>query len=372
LPGAIVRSDTGRSWVIEQLKSQGGSHLVLVRYNKNHSLDLPIIYNAADIDRSSVVWAHEIDRAHKQDQELIKYFANRAVWIFNPDDPPFKLVPLVGPFVSAVVNGAGLRDDRVQGVSPGGIAVLLGANFMDGPDRVLMARSILHGLPFEVAEASEKFGDVFKPVSAELSPTDSAVALPIRLNDLWVEFNNVPAPIFSISKIDGQEALTVQVPFEMTVGPATVIVHVGKRTSTAKVAILPATPGILEIQRADSTRQAIILRPDGSLVDLSHPARRGESLRCLTTGLGPLDPPVKTNRPASSEQSSIKYSMAVGIHHAGVPFLYARYARGLIGVEEVGFQVPPEAPSGPNEPFAISVLINGKMVFGNSSWIPVE
>jgi hypothetical protein len=38
----------------------------------------------------------------------------------------------------------------------------------------------------------------------------------------------------------------------------------------------------------------------------------------------------------------------------------------------VGFKVPPDAPSGPAQPFAISVMVNGKMVFGNSSWIPIK
>jgi hypothetical protein len=44
----------------------------------------------------------------------------------------------------------------------------------------------------------------------------------------------------------------------------------------------------------------------------------------------------------------------------------------LVGVEEVGFQVPKDARSGPAEPFAIFIMINGKAMFGNSSWIPVE
>jgi uncharacterized protein (TIGR03437 family) len=369
LPGAIVHYGTGRAWVKQQLQEQGGAHLVLVRYRKNHSFDYPIIYNDADIDRSSVIWAHENGR--ENNAELIKYYGNRDVWIFNPDNLPFKLIPLVGPYIGAVVNGAGLRDDPVQGVSPGSIAVIVGANFIAGGDRILQPRRILPDLPFELAEASEKTGAVFKPAPAGRSGMETAAPAPIRINDLSTEFNNIPAPILSVSKQNDEDALTVQVPFEMRVGPAIVSVHVGRRTARAKVQILPVTPGIFEIQKPDSTRQAIILRDDGSLVDEAHPARRGESLRCLATGLGPLDPSPATNQPVSSP-SNIKYSMAVGIHHAGVPFLYARYAKGLIGVEEVGFQVPSDAPSGPNQPFAISVLVNGKMVFGNSSWIPVE
>jgi uncharacterized protein (TIGR03437 family) len=371
LPGAIVRAESGRSWVAEQLKRQGGEHLVLVRYKRNHSLDYPIVYNDANIDRSAIVWAHAIDPAH--DQELLDYFRNRQAWTFNPDEFPLKLVPYGAPFINAVTNGAGRRDDREQGVSPGGIAVILGTNFIDGDDdRMLQSRSVLHGLPFELAETSERFGDVFEPRISKPSNNDDAFPLPLQLGDASVKFNNIPAPIFSISKIQGREAVTVQVPFETTVGRATVTVTVGKRTATAKATILPVTPGILEIRRPDSTRQAIILRPDGSLVDLKHPARRGESLRFLATGLGPLNPPVTSNQRGSSPPSAIVHPITVGIHHSGVPVLYARCAPGLVGVEEVGFQVPKDARSGPAEPFAIFIMINGKAMFGNSSWIPVE
>jgi uncharacterized protein (TIGR03437 family) len=370
LPGAVVRAQSGRSWVMQQLAEQGGSHLVLVRYNKDHSLDFPIVYNDADIDRSAVVWAHESDRAH--DQELLDYYKNRQVWIFNPDDLPFKLIPLIEPFISAVTNGAGMRYDPDQGVSPGGIAVLIGYNFIDGADRIIQARGILHGLPLQLAEASDRFGDMFKPLDSHPLADDKALPLPLHLEDVSVWINNLPAPIFSISKTHGQDAVTIQVPFEAPVGPGTVTVRARKRTAKSKIKILNVTPGIFEIEKSDSTRQAIILRPDGSLVDREHPARRGESLRFLATGLGPLNPPVGTNQPGPGTPSTIVHSMTVGIHHGGVPLLYAHSVPGLVGVEEIGFQVPTDARSGPAEPFAIFLSINGKAVFGNSSWIPVE
>ena len=220
--------------------------------------------------------------------------------------------------------------------------MILGANLLDGDDRYLQARSILQGLPFVVAGVNETVGTVFKPFSGTSPDNDSPLSLPLSLGDVSVEFNHIPAPIFSIAKMDRQEAVTLQVPFEAPVGPSTVTVHAGKRTATAQALILPATPGIFEIQRPDSTRQAIILRDDGSLVDLQHPARRGESLRCLATGLGPI-----------SATGAVVHSMAVGIHHAGVPLLYARSAPGMVGVEEIGFEVPTSvARSGQAEPFA--------------------
>jgi uncharacterized protein (TIGR03437 family) len=369
LPGAIVRARTPRDFVMSQLAKEGGRHLVLVQYDSGHSLHLPIIYNDADIDRSAVVWAHRTDP--ESDRELINYFGDREVWYFNPDRRPYKLVPAVPrPSVAAVVNGAGWRDDRRQGVSPGGIAVIVGESFatVAGED----STPIFDGVPARLADADQRLGDLFEPFPAKPRRAPPSGPLPLQINDLSVQFNSVYAPILSVSSFHGQDSVTVQVPFDTPVGTASLTLRARQRTVLVQVLVLPATPGIFELRRPDSTRQAIVLRPDGSLVDLNHPARRGESLRFLATGLGPMNPAIGTNQRGPNSPSPIAYPLAVGIHHSGVPVLYARSAPGLIGVEEVGFTIPQEAPSGPAEPFAVSVSVDGKMVFGNSSWIPVE
>ncbi len=367
LPGVMVRSDTPRHFVMTELKKRGGSHLVLVRYSPGHSLHFPIIYNDANIDQSPVVWAHRTDPAG--DRELIRYFSKREVWYFNPDLKPYKLIPTI-PFLSTVVNGAGLRDDARQGVSPGAVAVIVAENFTAGTDTA--STPVLDGIPVRVADSNEVTGDVFEPSPDEPRSNPQAGPLPLQIGDVSVQFNNVSAPIFSVSKLHGQTEVTVEVPFNIPLGTAQVRLRAGKETAVTEVQILPVTPGIFEFRRPDSTRQGVVLHSDGSLVDLEHPARRGESLRCFTTGLGPLNPPIGTNQPGPASPSAVAYPIAVGIHNSGVPVLYARSAAGLIGVEEVGFLVPPEAPSGPAQPFAISVTVNGKTVFGNSSWIPVE
>jgi hypothetical protein len=62
---------------------------VLVRYGPNHDIQKEWVYNAADIDRSRVVWAQ--DMGPKQDSELIKYFSDRNVWLLAADDVPPRL-----------------------------------------------------------------------------------------------------------------------------------------------------------------------------------------------------------------------------------------------------------------------------------------
>jgi hypothetical protein len=85
-----------RARIIEQLESNGGRHLVIVRYGPRQKLNLweyNWVYNRADIDGASVVWAHEMDSA--QNRKLLEYFQERQAWLFDVDQQNSspKLVP---------------------------------------------------------------------------------------------------------------------------------------------------------------------------------------------------------------------------------------------------------------------------------------
>jgi len=68
-----------------------GQQLVLVRYAKDHIPEHDWVYNADDIDASSVVWAWDMDE--QSNRELLQYFKNRQVWLVEPDETPPKLSP---------------------------------------------------------------------------------------------------------------------------------------------------------------------------------------------------------------------------------------------------------------------------------------
>jgi hypothetical protein len=72
-----------------QLQSLPGPQLVLVRYRPNHDPLLDWVYNGADIDRQKVVWARDMGR--EKNEELLRYYRDRRVWLLEPDDAPPKL-----------------------------------------------------------------------------------------------------------------------------------------------------------------------------------------------------------------------------------------------------------------------------------------
>jgi hypothetical protein len=81
----MLFSRTERSKVDEELRHMGGRHLVFVRYGPNHVFHEEWVFNAADIDRSPIVWARELDTG--SDAALVKYFHDRSVWFVDADEP---------------------------------------------------------------------------------------------------------------------------------------------------------------------------------------------------------------------------------------------------------------------------------------------
>jgi hypothetical protein len=76
-----------RAHVEQELESYPGQQLAVVRYGARHDAVYDWVYNAADIDKSRVVWARDMDPA--SNLELFRYFNNRKVWLVEPDlDPP--------------------------------------------------------------------------------------------------------------------------------------------------------------------------------------------------------------------------------------------------------------------------------------------
>ena len=64
---------------------------MIVRYSPEHNPIDEWVYNAADIDRSKVIWAREMDAANNC--ELMQYYKDRKVWLVQPDTTPTSVSP---------------------------------------------------------------------------------------------------------------------------------------------------------------------------------------------------------------------------------------------------------------------------------------
>jgi hypothetical protein len=78
----------GRRPILKDLEQAPGDQLVFVRYAPFHPLR-EWITNAADVDRSKVVWA--LDLGAEEDNQLREYYPQRTVWLAEPDAKPPRL-----------------------------------------------------------------------------------------------------------------------------------------------------------------------------------------------------------------------------------------------------------------------------------------
>jgi hypothetical protein len=83
-----------RTVVAGLVKAHGGRHLILVKYGEGHNLTHEYVFNAADIDRSDIVWAR--DMGPEKNRELLEYYRGRSVWLWQPDVSVEAIVPYAG------------------------------------------------------------------------------------------------------------------------------------------------------------------------------------------------------------------------------------------------------------------------------------
>jgi len=88
---ALLRDDehtqfaARRAEMVCTLAAEPGRQLVIVRYTAAHDVNHDWVFNGADIDGSQTVWAR--DMGDVRNRELIDYFRDRKVWLFEPDLP---------------------------------------------------------------------------------------------------------------------------------------------------------------------------------------------------------------------------------------------------------------------------------------------
>ena len=90
----VQPGNQNKARILETLEKTGGQHLVIVKPKDNPDDFLQWIYNAADIDRSQVVWARDLGA--ERNRALVDYFRGRTVWLVDPNMEPARITPYAG------------------------------------------------------------------------------------------------------------------------------------------------------------------------------------------------------------------------------------------------------------------------------------
>jgi hypothetical protein len=92
-PGTWAAIGPERAAIEVQLRSLPEGQLVLVRYEPQHPPLWDWVYNGADIDHAKIVWARDL--GHDQNEELLRYYNDRRVWLLEAD----ARTPQVSPYL---------------------------------------------------------------------------------------------------------------------------------------------------------------------------------------------------------------------------------------------------------------------------------
>jgi len=86
IPGGIADRDR----ILHDLTLRSGRHLVVVHYQSRHDVLEEWVFNGANIDAQKVIWARDMGEA--ANQELLRYYKDRRIWIVDADAPKPRLI----------------------------------------------------------------------------------------------------------------------------------------------------------------------------------------------------------------------------------------------------------------------------------------
>ena len=287
-------------------------------YRGNASPGLRSLYLYADYC-SGRIWALERRGSVWVNQELLN--TKLAIRTFGEDE--------TGEIYLGVENGTIFRIEGSSAPRLHPAAVTNAASFITGLSPGSLATAFAAGVLDNQGIAG-----------AERIP------LPSSIQGVSITVDGVTAPVLSISNVNGQEQLNFQVPFEISKrAMASVVVTRGEASSAA------VTIPVFELQPAiyttDRTQAIVLHNVDFSLANASQPLVAGESAVVYAAGLGTV-----TNQPANGSaalSSPLSATLtAVSMTLAGLPceVQFAGLAPGFVGVYQVNFRVPANAPPG--------------------------
>ena len=209
----------------------------------------------------------------------------------------------------AIVNAA----SYLPGISPGGLITIFGQNL----------------------------SNVSGVVVAGVDP------LPNELAGVSVVINGYYAPVFSVAYANGEDQISVQVPYEAPVGAGAAQVQVynnGVLEASVQADSFTEDPGIFMY---NGTYAVAVRNADGSLIGPDNPAFPGDVVILYTTGLGPLslslvDGVGAPYNPLAYTQDPFQVTVA----GEQCQLLFSGLAPGFVGLYQLNLVLPSDLPRG--------------------------
>ena len=228
---------------------------------------------------------------------------------------------------------------------------------------VVNKNGILHNLYPQIggALAPGTIVQIYGTGLAASTAVADGVPLPTTVQGTSVLVGGLSAPLFYVS--DSQ--INAQIPFGLVAGHEyPVIVAAGNSyTVPQPIQLAPLAPGVARLNDGSVIAQ----HGDFSLVRADSPAKPGEYLVVYLAGMGLTDTTVVAGTPSPSNPlANVSAEPTVTVNNEPTNVLFAGLTPGLVGLYQINFQVPADAPSG-----SLAIQITQQGVAANAGILPV-
>ncbi len=265
-----------------------------------------------------------------------------------------------GPATSAALEGAyALAFDTSQNLYIAAISRVRKVTAQLSPPAnppSFTATGVVNGASF--APGGVVAGEIATVFGSNLTSTSginlsSTLPLPTDFENVSVTVNGVPAPLFAVDNVNGQQQINFQVPWTTN---SLARIQITNRGATSPVVLVPvqiSQPAIFSYSAGGEVFGAI-LHSNFHLADVANPAKEGETVLIYCTGLGFVSPLPKDGV-AATGQSTMELA-AVTIGGVKAPVSFSGLAPGYVGLYQINAQVP-TGLAATNQP--VNVTISG-------------
>jgi uncharacterized protein (TIGR03437 family) len=195
------------------------------------------------------------------------------------------------------------------------------------------------GVPFAPGMIVQIYGSNL----ASQAASGGVIPLPTSINQTSVSIGGMDAPLYYVSP--GQ--INAQIPFELTPGnPYQLVVNANGALSTpSPIQLASDAPGIAQYAAGQAIAQHV---SNNSLITETSPAMPGEYVVFYVAGMGVTSPAVSSGTASpSANLPSLLDAPTLTLNGAPVTnVLFAGLTPTLVGLYQVDFQVPMNAPNG--------------------------
>jgi uncharacterized protein (TIGR03437 family) len=174
----------------------------------------------------------------------------------------------------------------------------------------------------------------------------SSSPLPRDMANISVLVNGIAAPLLTVSSINGDDQINLQVPVETDTGPGAATIEIidnGDTVTTFETDSYTEDPGIF-VYRGYGLA---IRNSNGQIVGIDNPVAPGDVIILYTTGLGPVTVDVIDGDPAPSDPLAYTqdpFDALVNGERCDV--LFSGLAPGFTGLYQLNLRLPDDLPPG--------------------------